>query len=194
MAVRWMAAAVVLVLATAVGAGAQTTPGVYGRALRITDGPDPAKRRIYVKVWNRKGLDAAAMDLATNGLFLHVYNSAGTSDSVCFSLPATGWTASGSGFRYRDLESANGPCRVAALRKGTTFKAVCTATRSPIDYTLDEPAQATVGVRIIAGPIVYCADFGGAERGDIPGKRFKGRNAFAPLTCRPAPAACPLSS
>lgn len=190
MAVRWLAAVAVVVLTMPTPGRAQTYPGVYGRKLLISDAGSETQRKIAVKIVNA-GLEATTMDPPTNGVFLHVYNSAGTSDSACMALPATGWTATTSGFRYSDPTSANGPCRVAFLKKAKVFKAVCKATRSPIDYSLNESAQASVAVRIVAGAITYCADFGGAERGDIPGKKFLGRNSSPPLFCPPSPATCP---
>ena len=193
MAVRWMTAVAVLVLGMPVMARAQEFPGVYGKKLLITDAGSESQRKIIVKIVNA-GLEAATMDPPTNGLLLHVYNSAGTSDSACMPLPASGWTAIGSGYRYLDPTSANGPCRVAFLKKAKLFKAVCTSKRSPITFSLDEPAQASVAVSISGGGITYCADFGGAERGDIPGKKFQGNRSSPPLLCPPAPASCPPAS
>jgi hypothetical protein len=190
MAVRWLMAVAVLVLAAPAAGPAQTYPGVFGRKLLITDAGTETQRRILVKIVNA-GLLATEMDPPTNGVLLHVYNSAGTSDSACMPLPATGWTATASGFRYSDPTGANGPCKIAVLKKARIFKAICTATKHPIDYSLDEAAQASVAVRISAGGIAYCADFGGAERGDISGRKFFGKNSSPPLFCPPAPAACP---
>ena len=188
---RWMVAVAMLVLASPAVTPAQQYPGVYGRKLLITDSGNETQRKILVKIVN--GLDVAGMAPLTNGLFLHVYNSAGTSDSVCLSLPASGWKAAGSGFRYKDATGANGPCHVALLRKAKVFKAVCTAARSPIDYSLNEAAQASVAVRLGGGSIAYCADFGGADRGDVPGLKFLGKNSSPPLFCPTPPATCPLS-
>ena len=120
MAVRWMTAVAVLVLGMPVMAPAQEFPGVYGKKLLITDAGSESQRKIIVKIVNA-GLEAATMDPPTNGLLLHVYNSAGTSDSACMPLPASGWTAIGSGFRYLDPQSANGPCTVAFLKKAKLF-------------------------------------------------------------------------
>jgi hypothetical protein len=190
MAVRWMVLVALLVLAAPGVAPAQQFPGVYGRKLLISDPGGETERKIVVKIVNAN-LDVAGIAPLTNGVFLHVYNSAGTSDSVCYSLPASGWKAAGSGFRYTDPTAANGPCHVAILRRAKLFKAVCKATKSPIDYTLDESAQASVAVRFGGGSIAYCADFGGADRGDVPGKKFLGKNAFPPLQCPTPPASCP---
>ncbi len=131
MTVRRMVTVGMLVLAVPEVAPAQTYPGVFGRRLLISDAGTETQRKIVVKIVNA-GLDVAAMDPLTNGVLLHVYNSAGTSDSVCLLLPASGWTATGSGFRYADPTSANGPCQVALLRKAKVFKAICKATKSPI--------------------------------------------------------------
>jgi hypothetical protein len=193
MAVRWLAAVAVLVLGMPAMGRAQQFPGVYGRKLLISDAGSESQRKIVVKIVNA-GLDTATMNPPANGLFLHVYNSAGTSDSACMPLPASGWKASGSGFRYSDPTSANGPCRVAVVKRAKLFKAVCTATRSPITFSLDERAQASVTVTFSGGGIAYCADFGGAERGDVPGKKFMGKNSSPPLFCPPAPVACPAES
>ena len=188
MAVRWLVVVLLLVVPT-IGR-AQTYPGVFGRKLLITDAGSEAQRTILVKIFNA-GLEVTAMDPPSNGVFLHVYNSAGTSDSACMALPASGWTATAWGFRYSDPTSANGPCKVAVLKRARIFKAICKATQSPIEYSLDEAAQASVAVRVVAGAIAYCADFGGAERGDIQGKKFFGKNSSPPLFCPPSPAACP---
>ena len=193
MAVRRLAAVAVLVLGIPAMARAQQFPGVYGKKLLITDAGSESQRKIIVKIVNA-GLEVATMDPPTNGLFLHVYNSAGTSDSACMPLPASGWTAIGSGYRYLDPQSANGPCKVAFLKKAKLFKAVCASKRSPITFTLDEPAQASVAVTFSGGGITYCADFGGAERGDVPGQKFQGKRSSPPLFCPPAPAACPPAS
>ena len=190
MAVRWMVAVAMMVFAAAGVASAQQYPGVYGRKLLISDPGSETQRKIVVKIVNA-GLDVAGIDPLANGLFLHVYNSAGTSDSVCYSLPASGWKAAGSGFRYTDPTAANGPCHVALLRNAKVFKAVCKATKSPIDYSLNEAAQASVAVRFGGGSIAYCTDFGGADRGDIPGKKFLGKNSSPPLFCPTPPAGCP---
>ena len=191
MAVRWMAAVAVLVLGIPAAGWAQTYPGVYGRKLLITDSGNESNRKILVKIVNAN-LEVAAMDPLTNGLFLHVYNSAGHADSACMPLPASGWRAIGSGFVYLDPTSANGPCKIAFLKREKLFKAVCTAKQAPIDYSLNEAAQASVAVRFGGGPIAYCADFGGAERGDVAGKRFQGKRSSPPLFCPPAPASCPV--
>jgi hypothetical protein len=193
MAVRWVTAVGVLVLGIPAMAGAQQFPGVYGKKLLISDAGSESQRKIVVKIVN-KDLEVATMNPPVNGLFLHVYNSAGTSDSACMPLPASGWTAIGSGYRYLDATYANGPCKVAFLKKAKLFKAVCTSKQSPITFSLDEPAQASVAVTFSGGGITYCADFGGAERGDVPGNRFQGKRSSPPLFCPPAPAACPPAS
>ena len=190
MMARWTIAVGMLVLAAAGVAQAQQYPGVFGKRLLILDPGSETQRKIIVKIVNA-GLDVAGIAPLTNGVILHVYNSAGTSDSACLPLPASGWKAAGSGFRYTDPTGANGPCHVALLRKAKVFKAICKATKSPIAYSLDEAAQASVAVRFGGGSIAYCADFGGADRGDVPGKKFLGKHSSPPLFCPTPPASCP---
>jgi hypothetical protein len=190
MAFRWMAAATLLLLTAPAVCPAQVEQPLYGRRLLILDTGDESRRKIVVRLTGL-AVDAGAIDPVADGAALHVFNSAGTADSACMALPASGWRAGGTTLTYRDPGYANGPCKLVKVRTGRYVKALCRATRSPITYSLDEPAQASVGVRFLTGGDVYCADFGGSGPRDVPNRRFRAKNAAAPLGC-PAPAAvCP---
>lgn len=189
MVLRWTAA-LVLVLATSAPSAAQTMLSLFGKKLLIRDGKVETNRKIVVAMTGLV-IDAAAIDPVTNGAVLHVFNSAGTADSACMSLPASGWKASGSALTYEDPGYTNGPCRLVKVKTSKFVKAVCKAKVQPITYTLDEPAQGAVGVRFTSGDRTYCADFGGSGPKDVPNKKFLAKNAAAPLTCSTPPAACP---
>jgi len=134
------------------------------------------------------------IDPVTDGAFLHVHGNGGTTDSACLPLPAGGWVASGDPaspiYDYRDTGYLNGPCNRARVRKGV-ISASCRATSAPISYSLDEPAQGSVGVRLISGANLYCAAFGGTVVKDTQNGQFRARGAPAPLPCPTPPASCP---
>ena len=110
-------------------------------------------------------------------------------------LPAAGWVAKGKPakrvFRYRDKAFARGPCRATLVKDAKLLKVVCLASKRPISYSLDEPAQERVAVRFRSGATEYCTVFGGSIAKDAQGKRFKAKNAPAPTACPTPPVACP---
>jgi len=67
------------------------------------------------------------------------------------------------------------------------LRATCDGSR--IDFTLDEPAQGSLGVRLTTGPAAYCMLFGGVVSQDTPGT-FKAVAAPAPGSCAISPASC----
>src|SRR5262249_61613459 len=92
----------------------------------------------------------------------------------------------GAGWRSRAW--GGGPCRKIILRDGK-LQAQCSG--EGIDFSLDEPAQATLGIALTqgSGPEPRsCATFGGVVQRDqpsTPGRKgtFKARNAPAPDAC-----------
>jgi hypothetical protein len=115
---------------------------------------------------------------------------------------AGSWQAKGSPptlkYGYKDSRFTNGPCKVAVIKKGQLLKIVCLAKVQPIDYSLDEPNQAAVGVRFTSGGITYCAYFTAAlkDSGTDPpnpgGKgQFLSKDSGAPVYCLTPPAPCP---
>jgi hypothetical protein len=165
---------------------------ISGKKLLITDGRSASKRKI-VFVSKDPALDTSAggrIDPVHAGAFFQVFGAGGTGDSACFDLPAARWVAKGKGFKYEDAKFANSACKMALVKDGKLLTVVCLAKRHPIDYSLNETAQASVGVRFGSGTTQYCAVFGGTVK-DLPNKKFKGKNAPAPAACPLRPASCP---
>ena len=145
---------------------------------------------------------ASGVDPTANGATVQVYAASGDGDAVCLALPRDGWTASGDPtrprYRYRDPQALHGPCSTASLRPAL-LRVTCAARRSPIAYSLDEPSQGAVAVRVASGATTWCMVFGGRVRRDSgtdppnPGGhgRFSAVDAPAPAACPPEPAACP---
>jgi hypothetical protein len=181
---------------------------VSGRKLVVKDNPgDPSKRAVSLQ--SRDPLidttAATGVDPIADGATLQIYAANGAGDAVCLPLPSAGgsWRASGDParprYRYRDALGVNGPCRAASITDGKLLKVTCTAKRSPIGYSLDEPAQGAIAVRFTSGATTWCALFGGTVQRDsgtdppIAGGRgqFSALDAPAPVDCPEPPAACP---
>jgi hypothetical protein len=166
---------------------------VSGRRLLLKDGTDATRRRLEVSVKDA-GVALGAIDPTADGASLQVYNTSGSGEALCVTLPTAGWSRKGAGFVYKDKPGANGPCKSASLRDGA-FAASCSGKRQPLGYSLDEPAQGSLAARLASGESSFCASFGGkvaADTSAASGKgKFLARGAPAPPVC-PAPrSACP---
>jgi hypothetical protein len=135
-----------------------------------------------------------AFDPTRYGADLHVYNAAFTTDAVVHHLPAKRWRALGSarrpkGFRFRGN-------RYSAF-SSIDLRPNALRVRGRIAYSLDEPAQGKVAVRLVPGLLPgggWCAAAPARPRGaqrstarsDRPG-RFRGAGAGPPDACPPLP-------
>jgi YVTN family beta-propeller protein len=154
----------------------------------------PSSRKVSFKSATR--LDAQANRIAPplpggpgdptlGGATVVVYNSAGaTSDDVEIPIPAgLGWTILGSpssfkGYRWK----GTGAITSITVRPDSL---VVKGGKASFGYTLDEPSQGRVAVRVVLGGNVgWCAD--------APGKAGSDRvNKFVAVKRTPAPGACP---
>jgi hypothetical protein len=106
-------------------------------------------------------------------------------------LDAHGWTLLGSttdpkGYRYRGQYVGDSVIRSATI-KGDSVKV-----KGFSLYSLDEPAQGRVAVRISSGQVAWCADVPAKTSGSPPSTTkndHPGKFAGQPKT--PAPIACP---
>jgi hypothetical protein len=169
----------------------------YSLALRDRTLPAPsaARRRFAFKAFSdRLGLLAvrilppppgSAGDPTLHGAAITVYNSAGrTADRVTIALPAGGWKALRDGYRF-GAGARGAPISGVRLR---TDGLVVKGGGGAFGYTLDEPSQGRVAVRLTLGSgIRWCADApatAGADQVD----RFIGvRNSPPPDFCPPTP-------
>lgn len=173
-------------------------PARVATKLRVKDDPDPAKRKIVLGPLGRVLTSGFGqrIDPVADGAFLHVYNASGAGDSTCIPLPAPGWTAKGPDpatamrFVYADAEYANGPCASVTVANRKVVKAACKANHHPISFSLDEPQQGSVAVRLVSGARAYCSVFGAEPLVDKPGV-FAASNGLPAGECPAAPAPCP---
>jgi hypothetical protein len=184
-------------------------PGAEPRAPRLASRPipgtklvvgdragKPSKRKIELVA---KGpLVAAPMpgadDPTQAGAALRVANPRPGGDDALFLLPAGGWKGLGKpagakGYRYSDRRGDAGPCTSVVVKPGKSVTAKCSGAAIP--FTLDEPAQNSLGVSLTLGDdATQCMEFGGVVEKDRPAAGnqaglFKAKSA-------PAPASCPL--
>ena len=144
-------------------------------------------------------IPSGGVDPTADGAYLHVFNSAGGTDSACFHLASANWQPIKGGFKYTDRSLSASPVKLARLKDGILLVTAKGSGPIPISYRLGEPAQGSVGVTFTSGSTVLCANFGGtvvADSGTDPpnsgGKgRFIAKNALAPGACATPPDTCP---
>ena len=127
---------------------------------------------------------------------LRFFSNSSGHDSGPIALPCQNWTTLGpetgvvqEGYKYRDTELDDGPCKLLFLRGGNLLKALCVGKGATTDFLYDlTPGvdEGVVNVVLTIGPLRYCTAFTGFDgRNGSDGKRFQGKNP-------PPPAACPL--
>ena len=124
----------------------------------------------------------SAGDPTFGGAELRIYNSSGlTPDVFQTALPAFGWSVIGpvsapKGYRFT---STSGPIQRVTVKH---HRVVIRGGRAALGYTLNEPAQGSVALRLTMGTgVEWCAD-GTAPKIDRAAK-FRVKNARAPPAC-----------
>jgi DNA-binding beta-propeller fold protein YncE len=154
---------------------ARSTPGgllvvaVRPTALTLKDDNSPpivaSRRRLTLRSMTKRDPQAnrvtpppfgSAGDPVLFGATLRVYNADGGSEQTTISLPAGFWLRTGSsGYRYRN-PSADSPVFAVDVR-ADALKVV--ARGAAFGFTLDEPRQGRVGVRLALGDAVeWCTE------------------------------------
>jgi YVTN family beta-propeller protein len=173
--------------------------------LILKDAADPSKRRLTFVAKTRNAplpqrvvapLPGSSGDPTVGGATLQVYNAAGLSgDLATVNLPAGGWRALGSvssprGWRYRDTTGA-----VRSLLVQTD-RITVRGGRSAWTYSLDEPEQGIVALRLqLGGDPGWCTQAAPNLRGnppstassDKPGLFRSTHDSGPPLACAPLP-------
>jgi hypothetical protein len=181
-----------------------TLPGTpvpfTAKKLAIKDkATDVTKRKISF-ISKDPAVTYAAFDPVTDGAVVHVFNSAGGTDSACLLLPSGNWADGGTKWTYKDSDLSEGPVKAVSIKNGLLKVTVKGTGPTPIPYTLDEPTQGTVGVVFASGGTAFCTNFGGTIKKDSgtdpPNTGGKGQFSakdvlVAPGTCPVPPAACP---
>ena len=172
---------------------------LLGKKLSMKDkASDSSKRKISYLAKDPENLIApdpgSDTDPTVNGATVTVSNPT-TAETDTYSLPASGWKGLGNpegakGYKYKDADLVNGPCKTAQVKSGKIIKVGCSG--AGIAYSLDEASQTSVAVTVRTGPAgewQYCSTFGGdiskdagaaatGDKGD-----FKSKDAERPPTC-----------
>lgn len=166
-----------------------------GKTLFVRDhAANPEPRKIVVTSRDRSlriaGPSEPGDPSSVGGAILHLVNPT-SGESATINLPGSRWKGLGrpagtDGYRYADKDHVSGPCSKVVLRPGY-LRAVCSG--AGIDFSLDEPAQGSLGVTLSSGPASYCMLFGGTVRLDAPA--VGNRRGFFKAANAPAPDACP---
>jgi len=168
--------------------------------------PDPAARRFTFKAETRRAALANRVspppaggmnDPRIGGATLTVYNSnpapGSPTDTVVVPLLPANWTVSGSGinagYRYRG-PNPNGPVKSIVLKLDSL---VIHAGKSNWTYTLNEPAQGRVAMRLtVHSGEGWCADVPARTTGNPPSSASTDKqDKFLGQPSTPPPASCP---
>jgi hypothetical protein len=159
--------------------------------------PDPLSNRIIVVL--RDGTITAPTPLGDNdptihGATLNVGNP-NTATGVSIDLPAQHWHGRGSpagskGYVYRDLDFADGPCRVAKIIPGKVVKANCGGRGvAAFGPTLATGPQGEMSATLSLVDEGYCGGWSGdsirVDRKPEPARPglFRAKNGPAPTSC-----------
>ena len=160
-----------------------------GKAIVLKDDPVKTdKRALQVDAADKSfvfGSPGGSADPVLQGATLVLKNPT-TLETETINLPAANWTSKGAkGFTYADKALAAGPCASVVVKPGA-WSAKCKGAQ--LTFTLDEPAQGSLGATLNLGSVPSCVLFGGQIKKDLPAGAkagvFQGKGA-------PAPAACP---
>jgi len=156
------------------------------------DAARPAKRRVTFNS-STKGDTAghrivppapgSAGDPTVGGATLTVYNAAGSGEKVVVALPRASWSVAGGGYRFRSTDPSFPISSVIVRADRLTVK----GGKAAWAYTLDEPSQGRIAVRLgLDGDRPWCA-----EAPARAGSGFDRPGSFVGQPNSPPPAICP---
>jgi len=189
--------------ASALSAAAAVTP-VRTTSLGLRDDvSDPGRRALRFRAVTSKDAVAnriiapapgGAADPTIVGAVLTVENAAGSGERAQIALPAAGWTRRGTttnpqGYLYRD--AVPGAAISKVLLKDDLLRA--RGGGAAFAYTLDEPQQSRIGLRLDSGADAWCAEAPARASGNPPSTANNDApERFEAAGNSPAPTACTI--
>jgi hypothetical protein len=184
--------------------GGPTFTSIQTTSLALKDQTSPANpSRRKLGFTSKTGSDPAGHrivppprgpgDPTIHGATLVVYDSDGTGEAVTIELNAAKWSASGSAtsptYRYQNTDRAK-PISKVSVRAD---RVAVTGGRAGFGYTLDEPRQGGIAIRLARGTAaVLCADAPARATGRPPTTRkYDTVDRFKAAPKTPAPVVCP---
>jgi hypothetical protein len=137
----------------------------------------------------------SAGDPTLGGGVLVVYDTAGSGERVTVSLPAfdpltgSGWSAVGGGWRFRGRDP-DGPVSSVTVQPN---RIIVKGGKSAWGYTLDEPSQGRIALRLtLGGGRPWCAEVPARVTGNPPSTSASDRvDRFVGQPKTPPPPSCP---
>lgn len=165
------------------------TAAAAGKSIAIKDDPNkPAKRKIKIQVKDPGFLPPGPVtggDPTLTGATVVIRNPT-SGENMSVSFPPINWKGSGKppGVKGYTYKVKGDPCSLSM--KVGAWQLACAG--SSITYTLDEPSQGAIFVKLTLGTESSCVRFGGTVSKDLPnaGKKggvFQAKNAPSPATC-----------
>jgi hypothetical protein len=164
---------------------------------------DPRRRTVKLTVRTKRSapdnrvsapVRGSSGDPTLHGGTLVVANSTRSHERVRVALPAAGWRVLGTsleplGFEFRDASSTAPIATVVVKTDALTVKG-----KGPgWTYSLDEPAQGRVAIRVRLGDVAWCTDAGSRTGGTPPSSaRYDHVDRFDGQRSAPPPTVCPI--
>jgi hypothetical protein len=165
------------------------TPGSRKFTFNVRSGTAAPGHQIALPAPGSAG-DPTLDGASGGGAVLQVYNSSGSGEVYTLALPASAWRLMGnpsSGLRY--LYASSGAVWKVYI-KGT--KLSLRGGRTAWGYTLDEPSQGTLALRLTLGTgITWCTDAVPNGDGTPSEATFDHAGRFQAKRLQDAPAVCP---
>jgi hypothetical protein len=190
-------AAAAMIFATAAGAQAASHP-LFGQRLIIKNKlpEDESKNRVVFSTRGAvvspapgSGGDPTCAGAGGGGATLEI-KSPTSGESLSVSLPCAGWEQErrGNGYKYRERQLAQSPCRSVQIKDGRYVKATCQGRgASVLDFDLSlgvHQAPIDVTLRLGSTPEIYCAQWGGhVRKNGTDGKTFLAARSNPPAAC-----------
>lgn len=165
------------------------------KSLKLKDKTDPpsASKRKLTFTSKDPAIVSPALgsdgDPMLHGATLRVYNSNGSGEQITADLPAGSWLPSSGGWRFKGPSS--GPVQQITLKNGLLK---LKAGKENWSYTLDEPKQGRITVRLRLGTgVEWCAEGAARMKGAPPSSdKFDTVDKFQADKNLPAPVGCPV--
>ena len=156
-----------------------------------TEPPTPSKRKLAFTSKDPAIVPptpGSTGDPMVSGATLRVYNSNGSGEQVTIDLPAARWLPSSSGYRYKGL---TGTAAQVVIIKNGLIKVK--AGKDAFGFSLDEPKQGRIVVRLTLGDVDWCAEVPAKQKGTPSSTdKFDRVDKFLGEKNSDAPAGCPV--
>ena len=176
-----------LVVASFVGLPAHAAQQLVPTKTLLVKNPPSGARKVLWKVKEPGSAATVTGDPTADGATLRVQLMLG--GDQCISMPASGWSAVGSlGFKYKDAALANGPVKVALVKKtasGTLLIKALLKTGGPtaIEVLPGNPTTTYATTLALGTGDHYCGGTSTATPNVNDPKTFKVTNDGAPAAC-----------